>query len=137
MLPCSHILEDDELDRAVERQRCLCGKAWPEAQLVFSTDARRRDAVALRADAVRALGGWRERMLAEMGSAPAEPRRRQRSATLELVIQSDREDREAVELRRTAPWPVRLELWWMRLRLRRATRGGFRLVLLVPNAPAA
>ena len=51
------------------------------------------------------------------------------------TLEAARLDREDATIRRTAPWPVRLELWWMRLRLRRATRPGFRLVLLIPNAP--
>ncbi len=35
---------------------------------------------------------------------------------------------------RAAPWVLRLELWWMRLRLRRAARPGFRLTVEVATA---
>jgi hypothetical protein len=138
MLPCSHILEDDELDQAVERKRCLCGKPWPQAHGLARVQLERELVKAMReqADATRANAA-RYPVLTYNGDAdwaggiapkPSDP-------TLAEVKEEDRQERLDAEALREAPWRLRLELWWMRRRLRRATRPGFRLVLLIPNAP--
>jgi hypothetical protein len=183
MLPCSHMLEDDELADAIHHERCLCGAAWPQARhlgpmlLARLCQPRRPEPVAkygaLRAsvqaevpyageleygtrrpgqpeperylrllDDIERAGG-----LAEVGKAlrthtgPTGEQVQHRLVTppADAVYRVEQfvDDWHGRPADESPPWLLRIELWWMRQRLRWAGRDGVRLHVYVPNAVPA